>query len=81
MMLAFQTVLELSISGSLLILALVLLRLCLRHFPKWGNAALWGVAAVRLLIPFHIESCFSLIPGKSTPQYDFVDTVPMLDVG
>lgn len=77
----FQTVLQLSLSGSVLVLALLLLRLCFRRFPKWGNVALWGLAAVRLLIPFHIESRFSLIPGKPTPQYDFVGTVPMPDVG
>ena len=77
----FQAVLQLSLSGSLLILALLLLRLCFRRFPKWGNVALWGLAAVRLLLPFRIESRFSLIPGKTTPQYDFADTVPVPDVG
>lgn len=77
----YQTVLQLSLSGSLLILALLLLRLCFQRFPKWGNVALWGLATVRLLLPFRIESRFSLIPGKTTPQYDFVDTVPVPDVG
>lgn len=77
----FQTVLQLSLSGSLLILALLLLRLCFLRFPKWGNVALWGLTATRLLLPFRIESRFSLIPGKNTPQYDFVGTVPVPDVG
>lgn len=77
----FQTVLQLSLSGSLLILALLLLRLCFRRFPKWGNVALWGLVVVRLLLPFRIESRFSMIPGKTMPQYDFVDTVPVPDVG
>lgn len=76
----FQTVLQLSLSGSLLILALLLLRLCFRRSPKWGNVALWGLAAVRLLLPFRIESRFSLIPGKPAPQYDLPDTTPMPDV-
>lgn len=77
----FQTVLQLSLSGSLLILALLLLRLLLRRFPKWGNVVLWGLVAVRLLLPFRIESRFSLIPGKQSPQYDFAGMIPVPDVG
>lgn len=77
----FQNVLELSLCGSWLILAILLLRLFPRRFPKWGDAALWGLVAARLLLPFHVESRFSLIPGKPEPQYDFADTVPMPDVG
>lgn len=77
----FQTVLQLSLSGSLLIFAILLLRLLLRRFPKWGNVALWGLAAIRLLLPFRIESRFSLIPGKQSPQYDFTGTVIVPDAG
>ena len=60
----FNTILELSLLGSLLIFGLLLLRILPLRFPKWGNTALWGLVGLRLLVPFHLESRFSLIPGK-----------------
>ena len=60
----FKTILELSILGSLLILGLLFLRVLPLRFPKWSNTALWGLVGLRLLVPFHLESRFSLIPGK-----------------
>lgn len=65
----FSKVLNASISTSWLILVVVLLRFLLKKAPKWIHVALWGVVAVRLLLPFSIESAFSLIPSAETvPQ-------------
>lgn len=53
--------LEMSLSGSLLILVVVLLRtLALHHLPKTTFLALWAVAVARLLLPFSLPSAFSI---------------------
>lgn len=59
----FLKIVNMSFSASWLILALLALRLLLRTTPKWGRVVLWGLVAVRLLVPFSIESRFSMIPG------------------
>ncbi len=58
----FLKLLELSITGSLFVFAVVLLRLIFRKAPKWVFCVLWGVVALRLILPFSIESSFSLVP-------------------
>ena len=62
----FSNVLNASISASWLILALILLRLLLKKAPRWLHVALWGLVALRLLLPFSIESPLSLIPSAET---------------
>ena len=62
----FLKVLNMSITASWLILAVVLLRLVLKRTPKWIVVALWGIVALRLAIPFSIESALSLIPSAET---------------
>jgi len=42
------------------------LRLVLRRAPKWVNVLLWGMVALRLMLPFSIESALSLIPSAET---------------
>lgn len=59
----FLTVLGMSATGSLVILAVLLARLALRKAPKVFSYALWAVALFRLLCPFTIESAFSLLPS------------------
>lgn len=61
---AFLTVLSMSFSASWLIIAILALRFLLRRMPKSGNVLLWGLAALRLLLPVTIESRFSLIPAE-----------------
>ena len=56
-----MTIYEMSISASLLILAIVVIRaLAIHKLPKATFLALWGVAVCRLLIPFTIESPVSI---------------------
>lgn len=64
----FQKIVSMSFSASWLILAVLGLRLLLQKMPKWGNVLLWGLVALRLLIPFSIESRFSMIPGRQTTE-------------
>jgi len=58
----FLKIINMSISASWLVLAVLLLRLVLKKAPKWINVLLWGIIAVRLICPFTIESPVSLIP-------------------
>ena len=58
----FFTILNMSISASVLVLVVLLLRLLFRKAPKWVAVLLWGLVAVRLLCPFAIETPFSLMP-------------------
>ena len=62
----FLNILNMSIAASWLILAVVLLRFALKKAPKWIAVLLWGVVAVRLVVPFSFESALSLIPSAET---------------
>lgn len=58
----FITLLNMSISATWLIFAVVLVRLCLGKAPKWIRGVLWGMVALRLVVPFALESPISLVP-------------------
>lgn len=59
----FIGVLNLSIAASFLMLAMILLRPFLKRLPKWFVCAMWAMVAVRLILPFSVESSFSLLPA------------------
>ena len=50
----FLKLLNLSISASWLVLAVLVLRLISKRSPKWMNVLLWGIVALRLVLPFSI---------------------------
>ena len=58
----FQRVLSTSIHGSIVILAVLLLRLILNKAPKKLICWMWVLAGIRLLLPVPIESEYSLQP-------------------
>ncbi len=60
----FQKVLELSMTGSVIALAVMVIRLLFRNAPKWTMCLLWGLVALRLVCPVNIESGFSLMPQR-----------------
>ena len=62
----FLKTLNMSIAASWLILAVVLLRFILKKAPKWIAVLLWGIVALRLVVPFSFESALSLIPSAET---------------
>lgn len=62
----FLKIINMSISASWLVLAVLLLRFVLKKAPKWVNVLLWGIVAVRLICPFSFESALSLIPSAET---------------
>ena len=62
----FLKIVNMSISASWIVLAVLLLRLLLKKAPKWITVLLWGIVAIRLICPFSIESVMSLIPSTET---------------
>lgn len=62
----FVWVLNMSITASFFVLAVFVLRLFLRKSPKWIICLLWGIVALRLVVPFSIESNISLLPHRET---------------
>ena len=62
----FVMVLNMSITASIVALAVMFMRIPLRKSPKIFSYALWGVVMLRLIFPFSIESIFNLIPTSAT---------------
>ena len=59
----FLKLVNMSITASYLVLAVIALRLVFRKAPKWIFCVLWGMVALRLICPFSLESVLSLIPA------------------
>ena len=82
----FLNIVNMSISASWIVLAVLLLRLLLKKAPKWINGILWGIVGLRLIMPFSFESIFSLIPSSETiskapdsPRPHFESGVTIID--
>ena len=59
----FRNILTASFHGSIVILAVMLLRLVLKKTPRKYICLLWLLAGLRLLMPFQIQSDLSLQPS------------------
>ena len=78
----FLKIINMSISASWLVLAVLILRFVLKKAPKWINVLLWGIVAIRLICPFSFESTLSLIPSAETiPLNIGMDTIPTINSG
>ena len=78
----FLKIINMSISASWLVLAVLILRFVLKKAPKWINVLLWGIVAIRLICPFSFESPLSLIPSAETiPLNIGMDTTPTINSG
>lgn len=71
----FFRVLDMSLSASWVVLAVLLARLLMRRAPKWMMCALWALVALRLLCPFSPESNLSLMP-----EHDLSRELPTAEV-
>ncbi len=82
MTMLFLQVVNLSISASWLIAAVLVLRLVLKRAPRWISVLLWGLVAIRLVCPFSIESALSLLPSARTIPFDIMtDPTPSIETG
>ena len=59
----FLKLVNMSITASWLVLAIIAVRLIFKKTPKWILCLLWGLVAFRLISPFSIETSLSLIPN------------------
>ena len=81
----FLKLLNMSITASWLILAVLGIRLLFRKIPKWITCLLWGVVAIRLIFPLSIESAFSLqlsaepIRTSTMVEGELIAYVPSVD--
>ena len=58
----FIKLINLSIYASILVAVVLLLRLVSRRSPKWVICLIWALVGIRLVVPFSIQSSFSLLP-------------------
>ena len=78
----FLEIVNRSIAASWIVIAILILRFCLKKAPKWVNVLLWGIVAVRLIFPFSIESALSLIPSAETVSPSIMmETAPSVQTG
>ena len=70
----FLKLVNMSITASWLVLAIIAVRLIFKKAPKWILCLLWGLVAFRLICPFSIESSLSLIPDSEPLSQEYVYT-------
>ena len=84
----FLNVVNMSISATWLILAVLIIRFPMKKAPRKFTVLLWGIVAVRLVCPFNFESAVSLVPSARTiskladvPRPYFESGIAELDSG
>lgn len=71
----FIKVLNMSLTGSMIILIVLFLRLCLKKAPKLFSYCLWAVVLFRLLCPVSFSAAFSVFSILSVPSAAFQNGV------
>ena len=77
---AFARILNMSLTGSIVIAVVLLARLFLKRAPKIYSYALWAVVLFRLLCPLSITAGLSVlkpIPVTTTPGISSVSSPPV----
>ena len=78
----FLHLLNMSLTASWLILAVLLVRVIFKKAPKALICLLWAIVAVRLLCPISFESVLSLVPSaEPIPQEILFSPAPSIDSG
>ncbi len=77
----FRSVLNMSLTGVYVILAVMILRLCIRRAPKWISYALWLVVLFRLICPVTFESGISLLPSAEPVPKEIFSEAPAIHSG
>ena len=68
----FLKLLNMSITGCVMIMAVLIARLLLKKAPRWSICLLWGLVALRLICPFTLESNLSLIDDSEKVGFCFM---------
>lgn len=83
----FLKILNISITASWIVLAVIAVRFLIKKAPKFITCFLWIFVAIRLICPFSFESVLSLVPSTQTipdtvitePQFNIDSGVPVID--
>ena len=71
----FLKLLNMSISASYLVLAVMAARFVLKKAPRWILCSLWALVAIRLVCPVSFESVLSLIPDTKVEIPQVVSSI------
>lgn len=79
---------NMSITASYLLLTIILIRPVFKKMPKYITCILWGIAGIRLILPFSLESKLSLIPSTEPisgrlingPTFDIDTGIKQIDL-
>ncbi len=76
----FNTIIEMNIKASVVILFILIVRLFIKNAPKKFSYMLWAVAAFRLCIPYSFKTLFSLfnVGGKESIGEQISHTVEQI---
>lgn len=78
----FLKLVNMSLTASWLVLAVILFRIFLKKAPKYIRVALWGLVGLRLMLPISIESVLSLIPSSEPLPEEFLyAAIPQINTG
>ena len=64
----FRAILNMSVTGGIAALAVILLRIPLKREPRWISCALWVVVFLRLAVPVSFSAPVSLLGGIGAPE-------------
>ena len=77
----FLRIVNISISASVFTAVILLLRPLMKKVPRWVYVLLWGLVALRLILPFSIESPISLMPRTDWVIEDSIQgQVPSVEI-
>lgn len=78
----FLKIMNMSITASWLVLAVLVMRLLLKKAPRFLSVIMWALVGLRLMLPFSFESVFSLIPSTETvPPEILYEQAPQVQTG
>ncbi|SDB07305.1 M56 family metallopeptidase [Butyrivibrio sp. INlla16] len=69
----FIRIVGMSTAAVFLMLAVILVRIPLKKAPKWFMGVLWAIVALRLVIPFQIESKIGFLPDIGNVIESYAD--------
>ncbi len=76
----FIKLLNMSITASVVAIALLMLKLIFKRLPRFVSVILWSFVAIRLVLPISLESAFSLIPsGETVPESITSSSIPQIN--
>ena len=78
----FLKIVNMGITATWVVLAVIAMRFLLKKAPKWISVAMWTIVGLRLVCPFSLESIFSLIPSSQTVSPEIMmDSTPEVTTG